>query len=566
MEERMGPTMKRGGFTMLKMLILFGLIPLIVTATLLMIAAGTTIKNEVEEMTVNKIQAANKQLNMYVTDWYNAEGEEAFTKEDKEYDYVDNFQDDKIEMTVFIGDTRAMTSIKDENGKRIEGTKAADTVIAECLKGGHHFQTDGVEINGQSYYVDYLPIKDASGTIVGMTFTGESDESMYKTSNQAVRTMVIVSCVFIVIFAVLIILIAQIVRRPMVELAQEMEVFAAGNLSSDILVKSIVTENQNMIASLKYMQFSLQNIVAEIQGQADSLNEDIHVVEKLSENSADSTNQITSAMSELASGASSMAENVSEINDQMIEMGNMVAEIEENVNGLTDNADKMNEVSRDAASHMAEVMRSSESTVTAVEQINEQILLTNDSISKINNAIDLIIEIASQTNLLALNATIEAARAGEAGRGFAVVADNISNLSEQSNESAATIRDIATEILQNSNASVNLADKIKHTIEKEQNVIVETQKRFDQLNDSIRESVSEIEIISEKTKDLDSIKQSLVSHVTDLSAISEENAANNEEVNASVENISQSMNEIVDKMVTMNSMSQGLEGSISHFS
>ena len=97
----------------------------------------------------------------------------------------------------------------------------------------------------------------------------------------------------------------------MVELAQEMEVFAAGNLSSDILVKSIVTENQNMIASLKYMQFSLQNIVAEIQGQADSLNEDIHVVEKLSENSADSTNQITSAMSELASGASSMAMNCS---------------------------------------------------------------------------------------------------------------------------------------------------------------------------------------------------------------------------------------------------------------
>jgi methyl-accepting chemotaxis protein len=271
-------------------------------------------------------------------------------------------------------------------------------------------------------------------------------------------------------------------------------------------------------------------------------------------------------MNELASGASSMAENVNEINDQMIEMGSKVGEIEENVEGLNNNARKMNEVSRDAAKHMAEVMRSSESTVSAVEKINEQILLTNDSISKINNAIDLIIEIASQTNLLALNATIEAARAGEAGRGFAVVADNISNLSEQSNESAATIREIATEILQNSNASVDLADKIKHTIENEQNVIKETQKRFDQLNESINESVTEIGIINDKTADLEAIKEVLVNHVTDLSAISEQNAANNEEVNASVENISQSMNDIVNRMQAMNQMSQNLENSVAHFS
>ena len=557
--------MKQGGFTMMKMLILFGMIPLVVTTILLVIIAGNKIKSEIEDDTVTKLAASNKQFNQYVEDLYAEEGEEAFTKEDKEYDYVDNFKDEHIEFTIFLGDTRALTSIKDGSGKRLEGTKASDTVIAECLKGGHHYTADGVEINGKPYFVDYLALKDSEGNIVGMTFAGESDDNVHRAVSKAVTTMVIVAIIFVIIFAVIIVLVAGVVKKPLVELAEELDIFAGGDLTSEIVVKSIITENQNMIASLKFMQESLETMVQEIQGEADSLNEDIHYVEKMSENSADSTNQITSAMNELATGASSMAENVNDINDQMIEMGGKVAEIEENVNGLTENAHKMNDVSRDAAEHMAEVMKSSESTVTAVEQINEQILLTNDSISKINNAIDLIIEIASQTNLLALNATIEAARAGEAGRGFAVVADNISNLSEQSNESAATIREIATEILQNSNASVDLADKIKHTIENEQNVIKETQKRFDQLNASINESVSEIGVINDKTRDLEAIKEVLVSHVTDLSAISEENAANNEEVNASVENISNSMNDIVQKMLAMDRMSQSLEDSVSHF-
>ncbi len=566
MEDRQHPKFKRGGLTMMKMLILFGMIPVLITGIFLVVIAGTRINGAVEKSTINKLKVANEMFNDYVKSLYSDEGEEAFTTaEAKDYTFVDGFKDDELEFTVFIGDTRALTSIKDDKGQRIEGTKASDNVIAECLKGGQHYTADNVEINGIPYYVDYLPLKDSEGNIVGMTFAGESNANVLSEIMNALRTMIIVGVIFIAFFCVLIVFVARMVRRPLVELAEEMEIFASGTLSSDIVVSSNITETRNMIASLRFMQVNLQNMIAEIQGEADGLDEDIHYVEEMSENSADSTSQITSAMNELASGASCMAENVNDINDQMIEMGNKVVEIEDNVSGLTDNAQKMNEVSRDAVKHMTEVMRNSESTVTAVEQINEQILLTNDSISKINNAIDLIIEIASQTNLLALNATIEAARAGEAGRGFAVVADNISNLSEQSNESAATIREIATEILQNSNASVELADKIKNTIENEQNVIKETQKRFDQLNASINESVSEIGVINEKTRDLEAIKEVLVSHVTDLSAISEENAANNEEVNASVESISASMNDIVQKMLAMERSSQNLEASVSHF-
>ena len=97
-----------------------------------------------------------------------------------------------------------------------------------------------------------------------------------------------------------------------------------------------------------------------------------------------------------------------------------------------------------------------------------------DSMNEINGAskeIDKIIatinEIASQTNLLALNASIEAARAGEHGRGFAVVAEEIRTLADQSRESTEQINQIVNTLIDNSNISVEITQKVSEAFVKQ---------------------------------------------------------------------------------------------------
>jgi len=80
-----------------------------------------------------------------------------------------------------------------------------------------------------------------------------------------------------------------------------------------------------------------------------------------------------------------------------------------------------------------------------------------DSVAASMGIITSIRNIADQTNLLSLNASIEAARAGEAGKGFAVVAGEVQNLSTSTKDTTNQIAGILNDM----NASVkDMLDKI----------------------------------------------------------------------------------------------------------
>ena len=558
--------LKRGGLDFLKMLMLFGMVPIITAILVETFVSASRTKHSMEESVYDRLNATNMAFNHYVEDVIANAGEDIFLTEDADHTFVDSYTSENLGLTIFMGDTRAVTNLRDsQTNQRLEGTKASDAVIAACLNGGQHYQSDGVMINGKQYYVDYQPIYATDGRIIGMTFVGEPYYTVHSSILSLTTPLVLVAVILFVFFAGLIFFLSLYVRRAPALISEDMERMATGDIMSDSVAHSAITENVNMITAIGNMKSVLQDTVSRIKESADELGENANEVMSLSDASADGATQISTAVGELSLTAQNMAENVQEVNSRAAEMDETVSDIGGNVESLNKNAETMKNISRLASGKMKDVMTSSRGSVEAVQTINKQINLTNESIAKVNEAIDLIIDIASQTKLLSLNASIEAARAGEAGRGFAVVADSISQLSEQSNNSASTIRTIAEEILSNSEVSVRLAGEIMDTMNAEQAIIEEAQDEFEKLEAAIAESVDGIKGIDEKTSSLQSIKERIVANVTDLSAISEENAASNAEVSASTDNIATSIKEIADRIKGVNAQADNLKEIVAFF-
>ncbi|MGN0380791.1 MAG: methyl-accepting chemotaxis protein [Suilimivivens sp.] len=552
---------KKRKFNFRHTVLLIGYIPLLTANIILTIFASHTMADNLEESTYSRLESCAISVEQYFA-WDIRE--DILCKDDVSYAFIDSLKKNDIELTFFEGDTSYLTSIKDDSGNRIEGTKA-DSAVWNIVKSGETYMTDGVDIAGDKYYVCYVPVRSESGEVIGMGFAGEKMEVVSEAASALEKKMYMIDTILLIVYGAALFLVARLIRKPLAQITESINVIANGDLSQEIEIHAILDETKSLIESAKTLQSKVGNIVNKVNTNADNLESTVGALNDIATSSSSGADRISSTMEELTSTATSLAENVQEVNTKAIDMGNDINEIGTEVENLNEHSRGMQEANDKATSSMNEVLNSSNKSFKAVEQISEQIQSTNDAILEINKAVKLILDIADQTKLLSLNASIEAARAGEVGRGFAVVAEEIKNLSEQSTSGAEAIKQIADNILEKSSISVDLSKEIREIIDKEQKDITETQKCFEVLSDSIEGSLGVAENIHERTVQLEGIKNDIISNINDLSAISEENAASNEEVTASVTNIAESVKDVSYKAEDMKQMSDELKELMTYF-
>ena len=550
--------------TMHSVMITTGLIPCIVCFLVLAQVSNVDVTSAMEEGAYGRLTACATSVVQY---FLHDIQEDILDPTDKlSTDFLDSMKAQGVELTLFQQDTRIGTSLEDTSnptGRNI-GTKC-NPEIWEKVKTGQTYLADDVVINGDTYYVAYVPLTLADGTVWGMGFAGEKIESVNTVRSKMAQEMGIIGVIILLLSAVAITFSSRLIQKPMKKITGSLQALSQGELSVEIDAVSDVRDIKKIIDSAKELQQRLTGVVTKVSENTEALDQAVETVDVMSENSASGAKTISVAVSEVTLGNQSLAQHVERVSGETLAIEKGIDEINQNVQALVTNATGIKQVNMDAASYMDKVMESSGKSVDVVAQINVQIEETNKAVSKIDQAVAMITSIANQTNLLSLNASIEAARAGEAGRGFAVVADEIRELADQSKNSAEEIQNIINHVKEQSEKTVRLSSLVAETIAEEQVLVKDAQHKFDDLSEGVEASVVAISSIHEKTAALNGATERIVSVVSDLSALSEENAASSEEMNASVEDITEGVEEIKRNSDEMRGMSLQLKESVAYF-
>nr|WP_191486679.1 methyl-accepting chemotaxis protein [Pseudomonas sp. FEN] len=367
-------------------------------------------------------------------------------------------------------------------------------------------------------YTEYLPKWDlAVGTFVNLDGielqVAEVEAKVHQRMEGVILSILGITAVVLLFIAVLGILMANTILRPLQLMKLNLDDIAAGegDLTRRLAITSqdelgqlagsfnrFVDKIHGLVRQISEMTVQLTTLVAQVSDQALRSEQAMERQRHETDQVATAINQMSSAAQEVARGA----------------QGASVAAQQTDAEGQA--AKRVVDGSIQQIHALVKDIRHSGTSLDSLQQ----------DVTSIVSVLGVIRSIAEQTNLLALNAAIEAARAGEAGRGFAVVADEVRALASRTQQSTQEIQ--------------SMIDRLQTGTQ----VAVEAMRRSSEAGDGTSDRANEAGV------SLDTMAQ-LIGTINSMNAqiasAAEEQTAVAEEINRSVHQIATAVDSMADE-------------------
>lgn len=358
--------------------------------------------------------------------------------------------------------------------------------------------------------------------------------------------------------------------RPILKLKSALEAVSRYDLTEDLeknywKILNRSDEIGGIAKSLLLMKNNILQLVKVVAMNAEQIASSSEELTSITEQTNNSANEVARTIEDIARGASDQAKQTEHGATTTSTLGDLIAENQKCLDELNSTINTVNGLSDSGLVAIQDLSERNKESQNASKEIYNMIVETDKSADRIKEASEMIKRIADQTNLLALNASIEAARAGEAGRGFAVVADEIRKLAEQSNKFTDEISNIIVELVNNTEACVNVFERVEQIMNMQTASVNNTIDKFNGIHEAIENIRTIIEKLNASGKNMNAKKEDMIEIMQNLSAIAQQNAAGTQEASASVEVQTNSITEIANASESLAELAQELQAEISKF-
>ncbi len=417
----------------------------------------------------------------------------------------------------FISEASKQTFGGDEQGKKLLSqvneieSVYHELVLAQLLQNSFQGARASYVTELHPLIVDFQNGLDAQNTSI---LTGISGRIKSLSSQGPLVLVIAVTGGAVVLSIIIAFFLSRSINSVLGRAVQAARRIAHGDLTGQIITTR-KDEFGHLMRELEKMRAEWQHIASFIKQTANSVNDSFgHIDSISSEIDADAKNTQTRSITVAAAA------------DQMV---STTSDIAKNCQSALTAAQDSSKTTSDGVDKIQETIKLIQDQAQKTRANAKSVGALVDQSQKIGSIVQTIEDIAEQTNLLALNAAIEAARAGVAGKGFSVVADEVRALASRTSSSTSDI--------------INMVSAVQEDAGK--------------ANDSINQSVTDMDDLAAKSGEVEGLLHSIISKVENVQGQITQIATAAEEQNVATSEISTNMQSITEAAKSLASKVEG---------
>lgn len=136
-------------------------------------------------------------------------------------------------VTIFFGDLRVSTNVRNEDGTRAVGTRVSQLVFDVVLEQARDYVGRAYVVNDW-FITRYKPLRDHKGQVVGSLYVGALESAFQALIHTFNNRVTLIALVCIVLAGVIAVPIAQLITRPIAELVEANRRLAQGDMTTRV--------------------------------------------------------------------------------------------------------------------------------------------------------------------------------------------------------------------------------------------------------------------------------------------------------------------------------------------